>query len=353
MTRGSLHYGSEKERDRTILVWCLFLALASAFLVFISLPWQRGDLGLRAGADTLLYICDIPLRGYSVFYNTYIPSLVYRLLGSSPVLVFIMNVLLVGLSGWAVVRSCEIRAGVFWGLILFNPLTLSGVTLLNKEIFGLAGACFFITYLQKRNFALLAAALVLSYVARWQQAGVTVVFLVLEHFCERDPRRWGLAFLCLLGVLSVVYPLVLSDSATFMHYRAEQASLTPRIGVTNFLNTLQEGYLYWLVFPAKFTLNLVKQGLDVFLFRFRYEDFYNSILMGGSELFFLLALTAGFLKRKFTLDDPLVAFSVLYGIIYSINLNTHHRLFYPLLACLACILARKRFQSFPVERWRL
>ncbi len=159
--------------------------------------------GLRANRD----VGDIPEITISAnLFGPVLQALALR----TEFNVMLFNCILFGSCLWLMRIMPEFDRSTFLLLTMANPLFISSLTTLNKEIFALASIVYFVAYTRARHYRLLLllAALSLSLMARWQQTLILLLFLAYESRLSpfRKNRRIGL-LVTLMG-FTVAYALI-------------------------------------------------------------------------------------------------------------------------------------------------
>jgi hypothetical protein len=266
------------------------------------------------------------------------PWLLIRLVGDSYYLILVLNAVLMGWSIASLSRSLQLDAVRLLGWLFLNPITLSSLLAVNKEVISLAVIALLVRALVHCSPFTLLLALVVSVLVRWQLTAVLVVASVMLAPVYPLTRRWG-ALAVLLGLLSVAYvqlaPVLEPIRATFELAAADYEGS----GFYEWLVGLQDSGWYWLIFPIKAAHLLFGMGLrfDRLLAPVNlYNDVWQ-LLHSTSLLVMFLVLWR---VRRLRLRNDLIYASMIYLAIFAITPIYTPRYFYPvyvLWALAACM----------------
>jgi hypothetical protein len=250
--------------------------------------------------------------------------------------IMLVNFALFFLSLYYLFKLTDIRKKLLTLLIVLNPFTIISIWTVNKEIIALLSVALLACYLESRRWFLLPAVVVVSFFARWEQAAFVILFLLtLSRF--NPLRRHRLASLTVvLLALSVIYPLMNSMTAAWdVSSRSSHAMMA--------LNSLQDKYLYFLVFVPKIAANFVPLPLLTFR-NMDWHDVANGIGMLGHQALMVGVAVALIVQRKFRLKSDAFFCAVLLVAISCLSPIIQPRYLYPayILACIEVATRRKR-----------
>jgi hypothetical protein len=190
--------------------------------------------------------------------------------------VALCNCLLLIASLWVVGSMPEFDRSMFLLLMMANPLLISSLITLNKEIFAMAGMIFFIRYTSVKRFRLffLFLALSVSFMARWQQTFVMLLFVGVESHLSPVRRHPRLAILTTLGAFTMGYALVVRLVPSFFEALLAQAQAGHTIVL---LDNIQARYGFPVVVIPKILMNVSGHFITpgYFLANYWTEDFAN------------------------------------------------------------------------------
>lgn len=281
------------------------------------------------------------------------PWLLIQLAGDSYYLVLVLNALLMGLSIASLSRSLQLDAVRLLGWLFLNPITLSSLLAVNKEVISLVVVALLVRALVRRSPATLLLAVAVSVLVRWQMTAVLIVAAVM--LAPIHPRRWRWAALALLlGLLSTAYvllaPVLEPIRANFEFAAADYEGS----GFYEWLVGLQDAGWYWLIFPIKAAHLLFGMGLrfDRLLAPVNiYNDIWQ-LLHSTSLLVLFVVLWRG---RRLRLGNDLIYASLIYLAVFAITPIYTPRYFYPvfvLWALVACMPAGRDALFWPPRQAR-
>jgi hypothetical protein len=343
-------------RPASFFLVVYFVASLFVFFEYVD-DSLKGENQLRIGADSSIYLLyaaaiengalDDDVGTLITFStNLFGPVLIAELLGRDNFSIVIFNYAVFFITVFCVWYAFRPNIHVFMWLLLINPLTLSSLLTLGKELIALLGICLFAIYLKDRRrvWILLVGSLV-SVLARWQQAALILAFAALTSRANplRNRRRWMLGGLVLF--ITIAYPLVTSFFNQELHSDLLEGNTILA------LDKLQDHYLFAVVVIPKMALNVMgevlnigkyasAENLDVF-------DLQNTYFMLLHEIAFIGVLVVAWKKRLLTLHSDLVLFCVLYVLVFSISPFVQPRYMYPCFG-LVCLLVAEHYAVCPV-----
>jgi hypothetical protein len=328
-------------RKKTIWRWLLFWTIAAyvflcllLFVLYVE-PSFLGENGLRIGADsdTYLNIAGV-LHDYNVSFdnvslvsfggNFFGPVLIAK---AVPSLIGIacLNLALFLICLWIADTLPGVRTGVFFCAMVLNPLTTPSLLTLNKEILSFFSIMLFLRYISDvdRSRLLLVAVLLTSYIVRWEQTFVTILFLFLE--CRWSPlrgRHWTTLILMTSGI-TLVYPLLVSpqflglDSLIGMVSAAEG-------NVLPLLNNIQAHYGFALIVIPRILINMFGRLLNPGLFvsgllNADFTDIQNSIAIPFHCVALLVVSMIALFKKKLDIRKQSVYWMAIYSLMTAVT----------------------------------
>jgi hypothetical protein len=258
--------------------------------------------------------------------------------------VLLSNFAMLALMLWVVSTMKEFDLSTFTLLLLLNPLLISVVATLNKEIFAITGLILFLRYMtaKRYRFLLLTAAILVSFGGHWQQAAVLLMLCCLEsRFSPLRNKPWA-GVVTILLFFTVAYTLVFHLVPIVIAALLAQAEAGHTIVI---LDNIQGNFGFPLVVIPKILMNVMGyfSTPTYFLQRYWSEDFsnwYGQIFMQAQE-FLTTALLFGLLIfRKLPLKQPLVYLLVVYFILTAVNPMVQPRYEYPAYVLMCLQVAR-------------
>lgn len=245
-------------------------------------------------------------------------------------------------------RTLRLNAPRLLGLLLLNPITLSSILSVNKEIISLVFIALAVRACVRGSLPTLIAAVLVSFLVRWQLTAFVVTALILCSPTNPFVRRRGATLLLLLVCLSVLYTqlaVVFEPIRLSFEFAAEDYEGS---GAYKALIDLQDRGLYWAVFPLKAAHLLFGMGLRLDRL-VQPVDMYNDVwqlLHSTSLLIIALVLwRAGRLR----LDNDLIYLSLIYVAVFALTPIYTPRYFYPVYVIWALALAESA--SRPASRF--
>ena len=266
------------------------------------------------------------------------PLLVLRLTGENYYLVLLANAVMLFMSVASISRTLRLDSLRLAALLLLNPLTISSLLAVNKEILSLVFVAILLRGFATRSRLLLGAAAVLSVLVRWQLTLVLMllVAMVMPTGAWRGRRR--IALLGLLAGLSVLYVLLLP---VFEPIRASfdlSVSDYEGSGFYEWLVGWQDIGAYWAVFPVKAAHLLFGLGLRIDRL-LAPANLYNDVWQLLHSSATLLMFIALWRARQLRLDNDLVFISAIYIAVFALSPIYSPRYFYPVYVLWAIALA--------------
>ena len=340
----------KRVRTRLGMTALLLLALTLAgglFLYWIGIDALEGRNTFQFFADSGTYhtVARGDLLGVEgvgdsigIAANFFGPLLMLQLTGENYYAVMAVNALLLYFSIASISRSLRFDSLRFTLLLLLNPITISSLLSVNKEVFSLVFVALLLRAYSAGSLLSWVAAALVSMLARWQLTVFLIAFTValtpVNPF-RRDRLRTILILLICLSILYVQLATVFeSIRFTFEQSAAEYEGS----GFYEWLQGWQEKGAYWLIFPLKALHLLFGLGLR-FDRLLAPTDVYNDVWQLLHSTMTLVLFIALCKKRLFKLQNDLVYISVFYLAIFAMSPIYSPRYFYPLYVLWAAALA--------------
>ena len=233
-------------------------------------------------------------------------------------------------------RTFPISGGLLLALLLLNLTTTISLLSVNKEMFDMLAVAIFCYAQHAGRKKLLAFALLLALVNRYEVFVVMLVFLVAKSRWTPLKNRRLLTLVFLTLVISVVLPLF---GASALANRAEEASGG---GLITWMDGLEMHYLYFVAVIPKIAENLIG---ELFSFSkwvaYGATDPANSYIVWGNNLANAIVIFIVLYKRSLTLKSDVIYFAAIGSIMMAIALVVQPRYFY-FVYVLLCIEASKK-----------
>ena len=279
------------------------------------------------------------------------PLFLLRLAGENYYAILTLNALLLAISVTSLAKSLRLDAAKLLLVLLANPLTISSLLSVNKEIISLGVVALFVRAYVAGSLGTMLLALVAALLVRWQLtvALMTAGLLVGPLNLLRGHRLITLALLLIgLSVLYVQLEFILEPIRLTFEAVAEDYEGS---GFYERLLSLQNEGWYWAVFPAKAVHLLFGNGLRLDRL-FHPTNIYNDIwqLLHSSALLILFIILLW--TRRFRTSNDLVYLSLIYVAVFAITPIYTPRYFYPVyvLWC-AALCTPDRLSAVFTARW--
>ncbi len=335
-----------------LFLYLLLFYLTFCFIVFFAYvrPSLEGQANLRIGADSSTYleaaqsigsggaITSIPML--ISFQGQYLGPVAVALLCGTTLNIALFNTFLFLMGLWYASRLTGVRIGIFLFLVAVNPIATISILTLNKEIFSYLSVILFVRYIYspKRTRAMLAFILLISIAARWEQAAIIVLFLVVEHRWSPLKSRPRTVILMMIGCITIIWPFLVSSgiiqlaSLLSVAQEAQSQSLP-------WLNNIQNSYGFPLVVIPKIVGNMfgipwkIAIGL---LHTDTLTDIQYQLVSPLQNLLMLLIFIVAMVKGKLSLHKNTIYWMCLYLIMTAVSPIFQARYEYPVyvLLCL-------------------
>jgi hypothetical protein len=232
---------------------------------------------------------------------------------------------------------------VFGYLILLNAELLPTLITLNKEILALFAAVLSAKYALSaaRRFVLLLATLVVCFLARWEQALILIVYLLIAHSPLRFRPKLTLG--ALICSISVAYPMAFRIFEVDPHifdWLLKDANTILR------LNSIQDAGGFFVVVVPKIFMSIAGRLASPWSYwsgaflKEGFEDPQQQIFQPLGCLVSLILFAYAIVKGKLALKSPLSMLIAVTLIISAIPPFIQPRYLYPAYVFLCLEIAR-------------
>lgn len=268
--------------------------------------------------------------------------------------VMLSNFGMLALILWTVGTMPEFDRGMFTLLLLLNPVLISALITLNKEIFAITGMVLFVKYMRAARFRFLIfwAAIFFSFAARWQQAAVMLMIACFEsRISPVRQKPWGGLTLAML-FWTVAYMGIFLLGRNLIAGLLAQAAAGHTILI---LDNIQGYGGFALVMIPKILLNVLGRFSTPAYFLKDYWDenflnWHDQIFLQVHELLISVLLFFLFFTRRLKPKDPAVYLLYMYLMLTAVNPMVNPRYEYPAYVLLALQASKfYRLRSAPKE----
>lgn len=336
-----------RSSQETILVYCalIFALLAAFFLYQVGRYALAGFHPFQFFADSNTYhdsysgLIAGPEGFIDVSYNYLGPLIILSVLGGNIYLVMAFNVAVFTVSIVAICRTLGIeplRAAAFQ---FVSPLTISSLLSVNKEIITFPTLALLFAAYQRRSFYLAGLAVIVSMFSRWQLT-VFCIVLVGLYFVRKLNRYVLLAALAFAVSTAYYFSQDLLDPV-FRSNEIQTSTLTEGSGIFERLLDVQQDGFYFIALPFKAAHLMFSSGvrigsiLDPILV---YNDQIVSTFCLVNILFFLVLIY----RRALSMNNDLMAISVVFFIVFALTPIFAPRYFYTVFVLWGLVLAGAR-----------
>jgi hypothetical protein len=256
------------------------------------------------------------------------PLVLLALAGGSYYAMVIVNSVLLAYAVISIARTFRIDAPRLLLVLLLNPITVSSVLAVNKEVISLVVVALLLRGFAARSAALLVLAVATSVLVRWQLTLAVLAAIVLVGPFNPLRHRRLLTVVALLLALSALYVAlapVLEPIRLNFELAAEEYEGS---GLFERLVQWQEAGAYWLAFVPKAAHLLWGMGLRLDRL-VAPVSIYNDVWQLLHSLSLLVLFLALGRAGKARLANDLVYLSVLYIAVFAITPIYTPRYFYP------------------------
>jgi hypothetical protein len=264
--------------------------------------------------------------------------------------VLISNLMLLAFLLWMVGSMPEFDRATFAALLLLNPVLISAVITLNKEIFAITGVIAFVKYMKAQRFRLLwlVVAVLISLCGRWQQAAIVMLLAAYESRISpiRGKRLTGIMIAVLLYTL--VYTAVYQTAPVLIAGLLAQAQGGHTIWL---LDNIQGYFGFPIVVLPKIAMNVMGYFITpgYFLKDFwqqNFDNWHDQVFLTVHEFLITVLFTILIFTKKLRLRDDPVYVLWLYLITIAVSPMIQPRYEYPAYVLL-CLQASRYWRLRP------
>ena len=346
----------------TILLVLLLCLLGAVFLYAVGIDALEGRSNFLFFADSETYLDAArgDLAGFdgiggaiTVSANYLGPLVMLWLTGTNYYATMLLNAALFLFSVSLIARTLDRDPLPLALLLLANPLVVSSLLSVNKEIISLLFFAMLLRALAKRSWTWMALALATSLLVRWQLALYALAIVAVSLPLNPLRRRRALSLFVMLLALSALYAAFASTFEAIREVLDQSAESYEGSGLHEYLQGFQDRGLYWLVFPFKAAHLLFGMGLH-FERLLMPDDIYNDVwqLLHSTATLVLFGVLVA--KRRFRLSNDLVFLSVVFCAVFALSPVYAPRYFLPVYFLWAAALApgRRTVELLPGMRPR-
>lgn len=335
-----------------LLLLLLLLGLAlggAAFLWAIGIDALnlRNDFNFFADSSTYHEAARGELVGIDGF-NDFIgiagnflgPLLILAICGQDYYAVLLFNLVLFYTSVVLISRAVEAPPLKLALLLLLNPMTISSLLSVNKEILSMLVVAVLLVAQQRRSIALWIIAGAIALLVRWQLTLVLLTVFLIDSGLNPLARRRGQAAIAMLLGLSVTYTALIEVFSGIRAVFELSVEDYEGSGLYEALVDWQDRGLYWLVFPAKAAHLLFGLGLR-FDRLVAPDNLYNDVWQLLHSTTTLIAFVLLQRRGRVQLGNDLVFVSVIYIMIFALSPIYAPRYFYAVFVLWTAALAAR------------
>jgi hypothetical protein len=356
---------------RDWLFWyCFTIFMCSLFPLFfwVAEPSLLGKIPFRVWADSPVFLWtagvdtdpglllerhssalgtptgEIDWTHLVAFSSNYLGPVLIAILAGSNFRIMLINCGLFFLALYYLFKLRDIRPKLLITLILINPFTIISILTVNKEIIALLAVALFVYYMEKRSWFLVPAVLAVSFLARWEQAAVFLLWMLLVSRLNPLRKHRLAAILAVVMGISIIYP----------HMKSFTGLWETDSHIMNALYQIQQNYMYFLVLIPKVILNFAMNLLDVRDYgQINWYDLTNSVFLLSHEVLMVVVTFAIIKSRRFRLKSDIIYPAVLITVIFCSAPLVQPRYLYAvyIFACIEAAKRRERLAPYPWESW--
>lgn len=220
------------------------------------------------------------------------------------------------------------KRSIFFALLLINPVILTSLSGPNKEITGFISILFLINFILNRKLRYIFFSLSFALFTRFELLFVVIFFIFLLHLNKRFKY---LSILLLIVFLSLIIPFNSNYMYDIKNVFPEREGT---LGLVDFLAEINMIGGYIITLLPKLMINFYGELLTGSLFNL--EGYSINIYI--SQILFLFLSLGILYKKKFSLDNPLILFLVIYLLVFNLPPFIQHRYFISIYPILVLIL---------------
>lgn len=303
------------------------------FLYFVGIDAinERNDFQFFADSNTYHGAAEAGVglpEAIAVGGNFLGPLIILKLTGANYYLILLFNVVLMYIALRLFAGSLDLKASRLLLVLLLNPLTLSSLLSVNKEIVSIVVMALVIRGFRARSVLAFLLALPLSLLVRWQLTLFVLAVLGIASVLNPLRRYRWLSFAGALIFMSILYVKLSFVFEGIQENFDSAAAKYQGSGFYEALVALQGKGLYWLAFPVKAAHLLFGMGLR-FDRLLNPVGFYNDVVQLLHSTAMLGMFIALVRSGRARISNDLVYISVIYILVFAMTPIYVPRYFYP------------------------
>lgn len=334
----------------TLLIYLIFVLIF--YFVFIGKDYYNND-SYTFDADSYTYnnISNIQddrtIVLISLNQNLLGPIGILYILNNNNFLVLLFNITIFIWSLISLSKILNSKQAFFFNLLIFlNPLTLSSLLTINKEIFTFCSVINYILYAFKKERKYLIISAFFAFISRWQMFAVLTIIYLFHRINKTYKIKKTTLLLLLILLINIIYPIFLKNIFGSIYTSGTFDTQSENFGgILLIFNWLQDHYLFVISLIPKILANYFGNFIsikNIFLLKtYTNFDMYNYIFLPIHQFLFFLIFLFILKKKKFQLNNNIILFAIIYSILFSISSFIQYRYFYPLFIIYSYVLISK------------
>jgi hypothetical protein len=281
-----------------------------------------------------------------ISYNFLGPLLILTATGGNIYLIMVANVIMFSLSLIFICRALGTDPLTSFFIQFISPMTASSLLSVNKEIIVFPVLALLINGYRHRSPGLIAAAVVVSMLARWQLTAFCLILICL--YFVRNANRYAILSALLLTT-SISYYIAQDLLAPVLeNVEFSTSSYTEGSGSFEILLNLQNDGLYFLVAPIKAAHLLFSMGT-------RFDLMFDPIIVYNDQVtttycFVNMVLFVALIMNGYgAVRHDLIMISLVYLIVFALTPIYSPRYFYAVTVLWGLALAGAK-AGIPVDQ---
>lgn len=307
-----------------------FIFFGVLFLYFWGGDALSGLSQLQFFADSATYVnvyheykngSDVPLISVN---STYLgPVVLAYMLDANIYLIFLFNCFLFCVFVKYVCCEFKVNSVIFSLLLLANPLTISTLLSLNKEVFIFPFIYFAIKYHRTGSLYFCLLAFCFALFCRWHLVVFYLFILILLNVSSFIRFSRLFVYISMLFFISVMYPMSIKffSGVVDVAKRSFDAYEGGGTGFFVVMNNMQEMGLYFLIFPFKaFHLSFGTGFSSLVNGRiFDVSEFYNFTIVALHCIVYFVVSVFSFFKGKLKFSNDFSFLAFLYLLVFVLS----------------------------------
>lgn len=325
----------------------LYAILATAFFFAMGDAMLDGETSIQFFADSTTYeqaaneLKELTTLELIIYNPNYFgPVTVLNLMDGSRWGVLALNLIVFVLSINLIYKAVSLNRKLFVILVVLNPMTLSSLLSINKEIFSVLTIALLIYGLGKRSLPALLACVIASLFVRWQLSLFVITFLGLISPLNPLRHRRFLTFMLAIVGVSILYFLALPILSHTNEVAAVGAENWEGTGLWGKLLEVQNAGMYFLIFIPKVLQAIF--GILVYINKILDPpEFYNYVVVMLHSLTTLIILACAFFMKRLNIKNNIFYIATIYLLVFGLTPIYAPRYFYPVFLLLCILVAEK------------